>query len=149
MTIKKRTGTLTTGTTGGSGTGTATLDVGLGAAYAKIFRFEFKGDDANVDANNTIELVDADGRIVLKATALDAGTDDATLKSTEQSYSTVGVAYDLVNDEARALQGSIGAVTTDNVGAGSGGILARSPVTINIAAGTDGDVQRVHLFVEV
>ena len=149
MTIRRRTGTLTTGGAGvgGGSTGTASIEIGLGSAYGEIIGLEFKGDDANVDSNNTLDIVDADGRIILKATALDAGTDDSTLKSTEQVYSTVGVAYSLVYDEARALQGTIGAVTTDNVGGGSGGVIARSPVTISIAAGTDGDVQKVHLFV--
>lgn len=156
--LKRRvSGDILTGTTGGSGTGTATIDVGLGAAHGRVVGIEIKGDDANVDVNNTFELVDAHGKLILKATAVDAGADDSTLKSTAQDLkvpstgaaSTVGVYYDLVGDEARALQGSIGAVTTDNVGAGSGGVPATSPVTINLAAGTDGDYHRVVLWVEV
>jgi hypothetical protein len=148
MAIKRRYARLTTGTTGGTGTGTAQARIGLGAPYGTVLGFEFKGDDANVDANNTLALTDADGRLVLKATALDAGTDDSTLKRTSQDFSTVGVRGGLVEDEAEVYQGSAGAKTTDNVGAG-GGILAKSPITVDIAAGTDGDVQEVALFVEV
>ena len=151
MAIKRRVGVLTTGGSGAGGgaTGTASLDISLGAAYGKVFGIEVKGDDANVDVNNTIALTDATGKLILKATALDAGADDSTLKSTNQEFSTVGVYYDLVGDEARALQSTIGAVTTDNVGAGSGGVPAKSPVTVDLAAGTDGDVHQVVLWVEV
>jgi hypothetical protein len=146
MTIKRRTVRLTTGTDGATGTASKTL--GLGASYGRVFAFEFKGDDANVDNNNTLAITDADGRIILKATALDAGTDDSTLKKTSQIFSTVGVRGGLVEDEDSVYQGSAGAKTTDNVGAGEG-IVARSPLTVAIASGTDGDVQEVSVFVEV
>ena len=141
MAIKKRTITLTTGAGG-----TASGSLGLGAAYAKLLRAEFKGDDANVDTNNTFALTDADGRIVLTAYAADAGTDDSSAKNTEQSYSTVGLGFNLIYDEAKNLMSS-GAVGTDNVGGTP--IIARSPLTVAIASGTSGDVHRIHVFVEV
>jgi hypothetical protein len=144
MAIKRRRVTLTTGTDGATGTASGTIS--LGAAYGRILRVEFKGDDANVDVNNTLELVDAEGRLCLTAVALDGGTDDSTVKTTNQSYSTVGLGYPLVNDEAKSLMSS-GAIQTDNVGGGP--VIAASPVTVNIAAGTDGDVHQVTLYVEV
>jgi hypothetical protein len=144
MAIKRRRVTLTTGTDGA--TTTASGDISLGAAYGRILRVEFKGDDANVDVNNTLALTDAEGRIVLTAIALDAGTDDSSVKATNQDYSTVGVAYALVNDEAKSLLSS-GAVGTDNVGGGP--CVAASPVTVDIAAGTDADVHQITLYVEV
>lgn len=144
MAIKRRRVTLTTGTDGP--TGTASGDISLGAAYARLLRLEFKGDDANVDINNTISLTDAEGRLSLTASAQDGGTDDSTVKATNQSYSTVGVAFALVNDEAKSLM-SDGTVGTDNVGGGP--LIAASPVTVDIAAGTDGDVHQITLYVEV
>jgi len=142
MAIKKRTTTLTTGTDGP--TGTASKEVGLGAAYGRILRVEVKGDDANVDVNNTIAITDADGRIVYAAAAIDAGADDSTAKATEQSYSTVGLAFNPAYPAAADLENDATAGTV-----GSVGLIARSPVTVAFAAGTDGDVHRVHLFVEV
>lgn len=148
MAIKRRVAPLlTTGTTGGTGTGTARTTVSLGAPYGRVIAFEFKGDDANVDDNNTLKLTDATGRILLTAIALDAGTDDSTTKQTNQTYSTVGVYRALVDEEDKVV-GQDGVLTTDNVGAG-GPLPAASPITIDIAAGTDGDVQQVVLWVEV
>lgn len=161
MTIKKRYVDLLTGTShvgAGAVSGEARGNIGLGAAYGKVMSFEFKGDDADVDTNNTLELTDADGRIIFKATALDAGTDDSTLKNTEQeaiigetvaAASTVGVRFGLSEDEDSVYQGSAGALTTDNVGPAGLGIFAKSPVTATIASGTDGDWHRVSLWVEV
>lgn len=151
MALKRRTGILTTGGSGAGGgsTGTASRDIGLGAAYGTVVGVEVKGDDADVDVNNTIAITDANGRLILKATAVDAGADDSTLKSTNQDYSTVGVYYSLVEDEARGLQSTIGAVATDNVGAAGKGVPAKSPVTVALASGTDGDVHQVVLWVEV
>jgi hypothetical protein len=151
MTIKKRTGTLVTGTThagAGAVTGEARLEVGLGAAYAKVFKVEFKGDDSGVDANNTLTLTDADGREVLVATALDGGTDDSTALKTEQDYSTVGVGFYLTALETDIRDADAGAAYSATEGLFAP-MLARSPVTITIESGTDGDEHRVHLFVEV
>src|SRR5512134_452329 len=100
MAFKKRVAPLlTTGTTGGTGAGTAQTEVGLGAAYGLVLGFEFKGDDADVDTNNTLKLTDADGRVILAATALDAGTDDSVTLLTNQTYSTVGVRRMLTVEE--------------------------------------------------
>jgi hypothetical protein len=151
MAIKKRTATLTTGTThagAGAVTGEARLEVGLGAAYGRVLKVEFKGDDADVDANNTLEILDADGREILVATALDAGTDDSATLKTEQDYSTVGVGFFLtaIETDIRNSEDGVAYSATEGLFAAP---VARSPVTITIAAGTDGDVQRVHLLVEV
>lgn len=161
MTIKYRYADLLTGTShvgGGAVSGEARVNIGLGAVYGKVLGFEFKGDDADVDTNNTLALTDASGRIIFKATALDGGTDDSTLKNTDQesvigtavsAASTVGVRFALTEDEDSVYQGSAGALTTDNVGAAGAGIIAKSPVTATIASGTDGDWHRVGLYVEV
>lgn len=145
MTIKKRTATLITGTTGGSGTGTATIDLGLGFAYAEVLRVEFKGDDANVDTNNTFAITDAEGRSILDALALDAGTDDSSVKATSQSFSTVGVARSLTSIEAEVVDRD-GDASADTEGLYAP-LIAKSPITIDLAAGTDGDVHQVNVFV--
>lgn len=159
MAIKYRYADLLTGTShvgGGAVSGEARANIGLGAEYGRIVGFEFKGDDADVDTNNTLALTDAKGRIIFTATALDAGTDDSTLKRTSQedvigttvsAVSTVGVSFQIVEEEDR-VYGQDGVLTTDNVGAG-GPVFAKSPVTATIAAGTDGDWHRVGLWVEV
>jgi len=150
MALKRRVAeTLVTGTTGDGVTTTAQTDVGLGAAFGKIIAIEIKGNDGDVDVNNTFAITDANGRLILKATAVDAGADDSTLLATNQDYSTVGVYYSLIEDEARGLQSTIGAVATDNVGSAGKGVPAKSPVTISLAAGTDGDEHQVVLWVEV
>ncbi|MES2156037.1 MAG: hypothetical protein V4510_12965 [bacterium] len=160
MTIKKRYVDVLTGTShvgAGAVSGEARGLIGLGAVYGRVVGFEFKGDDTDVDTNNTLALSDADGRVLLTAVALDGGTDDGTLKNTQQNAiigttvsvaSTFGVGFDLVCEEDRAM-GSDGVATTDNVGAGSGGRFAKSPVTATIVSGTDGDWHRVTLYVEV
>jgi hypothetical protein len=159
MALKFRYADLLTGTShvgGGAVSGEARANIGLGAVFGKVLAFEFKGDDANVDTDNTLELKDADGRTLLTAIALDAGgttTDQYTqqetaIGTTVAAVSTVGVRKDLVYLEADAV-GADGVATTDNVGAGSGGVYAKSPVTVTIVAGTDGDWQRVGLWVEV
>lgn len=142
MTIKRRTVTLTTD----SG-GNASAELGLGAAYAKVLKFEFKGDDANVDVNNTLALTDADGRSIVDAIALDGGTDDSSIKATEQSYSTVGVGRFVTSIEAEVLDRD-GDASADTEGLYAPPI-ARSPLTVALASGTEGDVHRVHVFVEV
>jgi hypothetical protein len=124
---------------------TASKELGLGAPYARPLRIEVKGDDANVDDNTTFALTDDEGRAVLTAVAIDAGDADAG-NTTGNGFSTVGAGYALVNDEARSLLSS-GAVGTDNVGGGP--IIAKSPLTIDVAAGTSGDVFEVTVFVEV
>lgn len=143
--------TLITGTDGA--TTTASKTISLGKKFGYIIGFEFKGDDADVDTNATLEVVDAAGRIIVPATALDAGQDDSTVKATNQDYSTVGVYRSLVENEGvgtattgTKMRGE--ASPTDNVG-GTRGVFAQGPVTINIAAGTDGDVHQVVLHVEV
>jgi hypothetical protein len=148
MAIKKRTATLVTGTTGAPSTGEADIELGLGAAYARVFKVEVKGDDANVDSNAQFAITDADGREILVATAIDGGTDDSTALKTEQSYSTVGVGFYLTAIETDIKNGEDGVSYSETEGLFAAP-LARSPVTINITAGTDGDEHRVHLFVEV
>ena len=140
MALKRRRKTITMAGATGS------VAIGLGAAFARVLRIEVKGDDANVDADTTFAITDADGRLVLTAIALDAGTDDSTVKATDQGFSTVGLAYALVNDEAKSLLSS-GAVATDNVGGGP--VIAASPVTVALAAGTSTDVFEITLVVEV
>ncbi len=160
MAIKKRYIDLLTGTShagAGAVSGEARGLIGLGAVYGKVVAFELKGDDTDVDTNNTLELKDAEGRVLLTAVALDAGTDDGTLKNTQQNAiigttvtvaSTFGVGFDLVSEEDRVM-GSDGVATTDNVGAGGTGRFAKSPVTATLVAGTNGDWHRVTLWVEV
>lgn len=144
MAIKSRSITLTTGTDGP--TGTATGELGLGAAFGRILKVEFKGDDANVDSNNTLAITDKDGRVIFAATALDAGTDDSTSKNTEQGFSTVGVGFYLTAAEAEVRdRGGDASADTEGLVAPP---VARGPVTIDIAAGTDGDVQKVILLVD-
>lgn len=125
---------------------TGSTEIGLGTPYARILRLEIKGDDGNVDDTTTLELIDGEGRLILTAFDIgDAGRDDSTTKRTSQTFSTVGEAYALVNDEALSLLSS-GAVGTDNVGGGP--VVAKSPVTVNFAAGTSGDVFEVALYVD-
>ena len=155
MALKFKYVDLTTGTShngAGAVSGEARGRIGLGAVYGRVLGFEFKGADANVDTNNTLELLDADGRTVLTATALDAGGTTTDQYTSQVAIiggltSTVGVAKQIVGLEAEAL-GQDGVATTDNVGAG-GPVFAKSPLVVTIAAGTNGDVQRVGVWVEV
>lgn len=146
MAIRKRTiSSITIGTDGATTTGSKT--VGLGAAYAAIRKIEVKGDDANVEATATLVVTDRDGRIVAQATGVDFGTDDSTIKSTEQSYSTVGLSIYPVALETDVFDtGGDPAANTEGV---SPAVIARSPLTVALSSGTDGDVYRVHVFVEV
>jgi len=141
MTIRKRTITLTS-----NGSGAASGELGLGCKYGRIFKVEFKGDDADVDTNNTLAITDNAGRAVLAATAFDGGTDDSTAKKTEQSFSTVGVGFYLGPVESDVYDA--GGDASANTEGQAIGVLAESPVTIAIASGTEGDVHRIHLFVE-
>jgi hypothetical protein len=125
---------------------TGSVDIGLGAPYAELIRVEFKGDSTDVDNNTTFAITDAEGRAMLVATALDAGSDDSTALTTSQDFSTAGLGYNLIFDEAKNLLTS-GAVGTDNVGGSHP--IAKSPVTVDLAAGTSGDVFEITLFVEV
>lgn len=147
MTIKKRTiDTITIGTDGSTGTGSKS--VGLGATYGAVRKVEVKGDDTNVDTTTALLITDADGRIVFSKGATDFGPDDSTSKQTEQSYSTVGLGMYLVPDEAETFDRN-GEVSAANAGEAGNGIFARSPLTVALSSGTDGDVFRVHVFVEV
>lgn len=147
MTIKKRTiDTITIGTDGSTGTGAKS--VGLGATYGSVRKIEVKGDDTNVDTTTTLVVTDADGRLVFTKGATDFGGDDSTSKQTEQSYSTVGLGMYLVPDEAETFDRA-GEVSAANTGEAGAGIMARSPLTVTFGSGTDGDVFRVHVFVEV
>ena len=159
MAIKYRYQDLLTGTShvgAGAVSGEARADIGLGAAYGRVLAFEFKGDDADVDVNNTLSLTDAKGRVILAAVALDGGDADAANRTNQEdvigttvtAVSTFGIAAGLTEEEDR-VYGADGVLTTDNVGAGGGGMLAKSPVTVAIEAGTDGDWHRVGLWVEV
>jgi hypothetical protein len=137
MAIKKRsTGTIT------QATGSSTV-LGLGAAYAKILRVEFKAI-TGTDTNPTLAITDADGRIVFKATAMDPTTDDSTAKTTEQTTSTKGITVIPSYPAALALENDATAGTV-----GATGVIARSPITLTQAAGTDGETSRIHVFVEV
>jgi hypothetical protein len=151
MTIKRRRVELTTGTThagAGAVAGEARRELGLGAAFGKIVKVEFKGDAADVDANNTLEILDAEGREILVATALDGGTDDSTALKTSQDFSTVGVGFFLTAIETDIRNGEDGVAYTATEGLFAPPV-AKSPVTITIAAGTDTDVHEVTLLVEV
>lgn len=146
MTIKARKASLTMAAATGS------VDIGLGAAYGRVLKFEVKGDDANVDSNNTFEILDADGRIVFTATALDFGSDDSTAKTTAQvnfagSANTVGLGYYLTPIETTVIDA--GGDAEANTEGPPDGMFARSPVTCNFAAGTSGDVYEITLLVEV
>lgn len=141
MSIKRRRTELT------MAAATGTVDIGLGAAYGYVSKVEIKGDDADVDINGTFAIHDAEGRLVLTAVALDPGTDDATVLATSQDYSTVGVGFYLVPDEA-TLRSVDGTVVTNDQG-GSKGIFAKSPVTVAVASGTSGDKFEITLVVEV
>jgi len=136
---------ITVGTTGGTGTGTARALVGLGASVAKVLGAEFKGI-TGADTNATFRLRDADGREVLAALALDVTTDDSTVRDTEQVTSTKGLVR-FFSTKAAASITKASTVGTD-VGRAAAGVLAKSPITIDIAAGTDGDTVRVNLLVE-
>jgi hypothetical protein len=144
MTIKKRTiSTITIGTDGATTTGSKT--VSLGAAVGFVRKIEVKGDDGNVEATATILVTDADGRIIFSDSGLDFGTDDSTSKQTEQSYSTVGLGIYPIAVEAE----HINRVGTSDADMGGSYIPAVSPLTVALSSGTDGDVYRVHVFVEV
>lgn len=135
---KKKTHTMT-GATG-------SFNMHLGAQYVRVHKVEIKGDDADVDSNTEFTITDADGRLVMASKAVDAGTDDSSVLATSQDYSTVGKGYYLCPNEADKI-GVDAAAITDNQGSGSG-VLARSPVTVAIAAGTSGDAFEVSLLVE-
>jgi len=158
MTVKKRYADLLTGTShvgGGAVSGEARANIGLGSAYARVLGFEFKGDDADVDTNNTLELTDADGRLLLVATAFDAGgttsdeytEQEAAIGTTVSAASTVGV-FRIVGYPEALYVDAAGDASADTEGMVAG-VFAKSPVTATIAAGTDGDWQRVTLWVEV
>lgn len=141
MTIKRRRTTITMAAATGS------VDVGLGSPYARILKFEVKGDDADVDLNTTFAIVDAEGREILAAVALDAGTDDSVSLHTSQDFSTVGIGNYLTAPEVDVIDAA-GDYSADTEGLVVPPI-AKSPVTWNLAAGTATDVFELTLFVEV
>lgn len=144
MAVKKRTiESIIIGTDGATTTGSK--QVGLGAAYAEVLKLEVKGDDGNVEASATILVTDADGRIIFSDSGLDFGADDATVKSTEQSYSTVGLGIYPVPVETEVTD-RLGDPAADTEGV-SPSIVAKSPLTVALSSGTDGDAYRVHVFV--
>lgn len=158
MAIKYRYADLLTGTShvgAGAVTAEARANIGLGAVYGKVVAVEFKGDDSGVDVNNTLELKDALGRTLLTAVALDAGdttfdqyTDqESIIGTTVSAASTVGTLIYLVSTSAQVYETDGSAVAADQGVAE--GVFAKSPVTVTIAAGTDGDWHRVGLWVEV
>ncbi len=152
MAIRRRsTGTVTVGTTGAV-SGSAIKAVGLGAKYAVVRFIEFKGISGS-DSNTTLAVVDRDGRIVYKADVIDSTTDDSTVKQTAQfladgvTANTKGKIYAVTYPEAATMEND---ATDGTAGGGqSVGVLARSPVTVTIAAGTDTDTHEVNLYVEV
>jgi hypothetical protein len=158
MAIKFKYVDLTTGTShngAGAVSGEARGRIGLGAVYGKVIAVEVKGDDANVDTNAALNLVDAEGRLLLDAMTLDAG--DTTFDQyTSQTASIggltstvgylIGLAYQGTQQYSTAATPDAAA---DAEGHGSDGVFAKSPVVVTLTAGTDGDVHRVGLWVEV
>lgn len=126
--------------------GTGSFTMHLGKKWARVHKVEIKGDDADVDSNMTVAIHDADGRLVMAAKAVDAGADDSVVLATSQDYSTVGVGFYLAPNEADMV-GVDGVAQTDNQG-GASGVLARSPLTFTLAAGTAGDEFEFALIVE-
>lgn len=158
MAIKFRYADLLTGTShvgGGAVSGEARANIGLGAEFGRVLGVEFKGDDADVDNNTTLALDDAKGRVLLKATVIDGGDttyDEYTAQedivgTTVTSASTVGALFVLGYPEAQYLDaGTDFSANTEGMIAG---VFAKSPVTVTIASGTNGDWHRVGLWVEV
>ena len=150
------TGTHHVGAGAVSGEARCFLSFGKEGTPGRVLKLEFKGDDADVDVNNTIQLLDRDGRQLLAALATDGGTDDSTVLNTDQevvvgktvtAVSTFGVGYYLSPNEADIYDesGDAQANTEGTVA----GVVAVSPVTAVLASGTDGDWHRVTLWVEV
>src|SRR3972149_5773385 len=118
MTVKKRYADLLTGTShvgGGAVSGEARANIGLGAAYARVLGFEFKGDDA-------------DGGLLLVATAFDAGgttsdeytEQEAAIGTTVSAASTVGV-FRIVGYPEALYVDAAGDASADTEGMVAGG----------------------------
>jgi hypothetical protein len=122
----------------------------------EILKVEFKGDDANVNANTTLTLTDIDGRLILSAPVLSGATDDATLLVTEQE-AVVGTTVTTASTKGRGVYlAPDPAVVYDKGGDASsaaegkfGGMVAHGPILATILLGTDGDWHRVTLWVRV
>ncbi len=158
MTIKKREVVMLTGTShvgAGAVSGEARAYIGLGSKYGLVHGFEFKGDDANVDTNNTVALSDSRGRTIFAATALDGGdtTSDEFTEQTRAIGATVSAASTVgVYTRLTPLETTVYDVNGDpeaNTEGPPGGMFAESPVLVTLASGTDGDYHRVILWVEV
>ena len=161
MAVKFKYVDLLTGTSNngaGAVSGEARGRIGLGAQYGRVCALEVKGDDANVDTNASLNIVDAEGRLIITAMTLDAGDttfDDWTAQTpvigtTVTSASTVGY---LIGLEYQGTQRYSTAATpdasADAEGHGVSGVFAKSPLVVTLTAGTDGDWHRVGVWVEV
>lgn len=156
MAVKFRYVDLTTGTShngAGAVSGEARGKIGLGAHYGKVCALEVKGDDANVDTNASLAIVDAKSRKIVAGITLDAG--DTTFDEyTSQTAviggltSTVGylIRVDYPEDQFYDSEADAAA---DTEGISGGGVFAEGPLTVTLTAGTDGDVHRIGVWVEV
>lgn len=120
MAIKKRRITLT------AVAGAASGDLGLGAAYGKVFKVESVATGA--DTSSDLTIVDSDGRAIFSIATIDF---------------TAAKAYPLVHEAAYTEDGTAATANGTSVSP-----VAHSPLTVSLAnAGTN--VQTVDVFVEV
>lgn len=142
------------GAVSGEARGYINLDTNGG--YGMVRAFEFKGDDANVNATNTIGITDCEGRRVFAATAIDAGattSDEYTqqqtaIGTTVSAVSTVGASHALGYIETAYVDDNATRdISADTEGV-IAGVMARGPLLVTIASGTDGDWLRVGVWVE-
>lgn len=150
------TGTSHVGAGAVSGEARGFIHLPTNGGYGIVRAVEFKGDDADVDTNNTIAISDCEGRRVFAATALDAGgttSDEYTdqlsvIGTTVSAASTVGVQFGLGYIETAYVDDN----TTRDISADTEGVITgvmcRGPLTVTLAAGTDGDWHRVGVWVE-
>jgi hypothetical protein len=156
MTIAFRYKDLTTGTShvgAGAVTGEARGNIGLGAPYGRVMAIEVKGDDADVDTNASLALEDAHGRKIVAGITLDAGATTFDEYTSQEAIiggltSTVGYLIKIGYPEDQAYN-SEGDAAADTEGHSDSGVFAKSPVLATLTAGTDGDVHRVGLWVEI
>lgn len=161
MAIKFKYVDLLTGTShvgAGAVTGEARgfINLDTNGGYGMVRAFEVKGDDANVDANNTLTIKDCEGRTVFASTAIDAGgtTSDeytpqlAAIGTAVTVASTVGISQGLGYIETAYVDDNATRdISADTEGVVAG-VLCRGPLTVTLESGTDGDWHRVGVFVE-
>jgi hypothetical protein len=151
------TGTNHVGAGAVSGEARGYINLGSDTGYGIVYGMEIKGDDANVNATNTIGLTDAEGRQVFAATAVDAGgttSDEYTAQqsaigTTVSAVSTVGVDFGLTYIETAFVDDNATRDISANTEGAVIGVFAKSPVLVTLASGSDGDWTRVGLWVEV